>query len=136
MDTFDINGGNAETACGDSNLENALASPTSERQFFDQESKIISQESNGDFKSILVKKNHSPPTKKKLRKMKTNLGSTENIEKISFPSSPRLKRKSSDAETSSGESEEFNGFDLKDSAVSRPESIILKKLIGKYLYFI
>jgi hypothetical protein len=133
MDAFDFNGGNGQITRGDSNLENVMVSVSSENQFFEEENKLISEEVNGDLKTIHVKKNISPLSKKRLRKFKTSPNITEDTYKSLFVSvSPNLnKRKTSDIDdVSSGESEEFNGFDLKDPEIFESGSIILKKLIG------
>lgn len=137
MDSFDFNGGNTDIVHGDSNLDSVCEQGSSEK-CFDDENEFNNEELNGDFKSSLSpKKNCLSPGKRKLRKLKTDLTPVENIHKALIPTSPKSsKRKVSDVEVSSDDTEEFNGFDLKDLEMFEPGNEILKKLIGKLFYYI
>lgn len=132
----DVNGGNAEVAREDSNLErSSTVMPESpEKPLAGADAKMDDVELNGDIKSPTKKMATSPAARRKLRKFKANSTAADNEAK----SPARVnKRKPSDlAEVSSGESEEFNGFDNKGTENFEPSNLVLKKLIGDCTIFI
>lgn len=134
MEDLDFNSEGSALGQEDRNLQNVLIPEILEKQCFDEENKVIDQGLNGDPKSLLTNKSISPALKRKLQKFKDNQNTAEDInESVELPSTTikLARRKVYDTgEVSSGESEEFNGFDFKDPETFETSNIILKKLIG------
>ncbi|XP_012278875.1 uncharacterized protein LOC105698850 isoform X2 [Orussus abietinus] len=129
MDGADVNGGNAEVARDDPNLEN-VGVPDSQEESLDASSespKMDEQEVNGDLKGTIKK--GSPGVRRKLRKFKANSTSTIESDK---PKTRGRKRKLSEPDDASSEgSAEFNGFDAQGTEDLEPGNHVLKKLIAE-----
>lgn len=138
-----MNGGNAEVAREDSNLETVCAMDSQEELSQPTDAinvredvlglakgiKMDDQEVNGDLKGSR-KKGDTPMVRRKLRKFKAN--STSTIESDVKPEIRERKRKLSEPDAlSSEESTEFNGFDAQGSENLEPGSHVLKKLIAE-----
>lgn len=133
MEDLDFNNGNSELVQEDPNLQNLFIPEILDNQCLVGENKV-NQELNGDSKALSTNQSISPALKRKLRKYKENQNSTEDFnEPLELPSTmtkPSSRKVSDIAEVSSGESEEFIGFDFKDPDFFETSNIILKKLIG------
>ncbi|KAJ8687176.1 hypothetical protein QAD02_022970 [Eretmocerus hayati] len=134
MDTLDHNGGNAEVARGDSNLENLLVSDKpSDKQCSEQESKSVDeQELNGEVKSSPGKKLASPSAKRKLQRRSKTISADSPIKspKQNSPSKVVRRKIFNDGDMSSCDSEDFIGFDAHQQRINDSHSIILEKLLG------
>ncbi|XP_076662681.1 uncharacterized protein LOC143365954 isoform X2 [Andrena cerasifolii] len=128
MDGASVNGGNADEARENPNLETPSMPDLQETQIkVDTVVKMEGQEVNGDIKGP-SKKSTTPGVRRKLRKFKAN--STSTIETDS--STKGRKRKLSEPDdASSEESTEFNGFDVQGANDLEPGSHVLKKLIAE-----
>lgn len=127
MDGASVNGGNADEARENPNLETPSMPDLQETQIkVEAAVKMEGQEVNGDIKGP-SKNSTAPGVRRKLRKFKAN--STSTIESDS--STKGRKRKLSEPDdVSSEESTEFNGFDVQGTNDLEPGSHVLKKLIG------
>ena len=128
MDGASVNGGNADEARENPNLETPSMPDLQETQMkVETAVKMEGQEVNGDIKGP-SKKSTTPGVRRKLRKFKAN--STSTIESDS--STKGRKRKLSEPDdVSSEESTEFNGFDVQGANDLEPGSDVLKKLIAE-----
>ncbi|XP_015438434.1 PREDICTED: uncharacterized protein LOC107193494 isoform X1 [Dufourea novaeangliae] len=128
MDGANVNGGNAEEARDNPNLELIGMSEIEETQVKVESIAIMDgQEVNGDVKGS-SKRSPTPVVRRKLRKFKAN--STSTIE--SDTSTKERKRKLSELDdVSSEESMEFNGFDAQWANEMEPGSNVLRKLIAE-----
>lgn len=87
MDSFDFNGGNTDIVHGDSNFDSVCEQGTSEKCF--EENEFVNEELNGDFKlSLSPKKNCLSPGKRKLRKLKSDSTTVENIHRALILTTP------------------------------------------------
>ncbi|KAG7197587.1 hypothetical protein KM043_006053 [Ampulex compressa] len=131
MDDANVNGGNADVARENPNLE-LVAMPDLqevEEKAASTTEKMDGQEVNGDLKG-LGKNSPTPPVRRKLRKFKAN--STSTIETDAVLGQRGRKRKLSEPDDmSSEESMEFNGFDVQGANELEPGSHVLKKLIAE-----
>ena len=126
-----MNGGNAEVAREESNLENVVEMPELKDDIIDNTTTLAkteeSSEVNGDIKS--PKKKGTPVFRRKLRKFKAN--STSDADTDAKPLTRGQKRKPSDPdEISSEDSAEFNGFDSQVIGNTTTGTQVLQKLIG------
>lgn len=142
--TVEVNGGNAEVARDEPNLEN-VETPTNETTSNESPdgnntntlTSVKMEESqptevNGDVKTI--KKKMTPGAKRKLRKIKANSPGNSDID--AKPHTRGQKRKISEPDDlSSEDSAEFNGFDTKVTENVEPGSHVLQKLIGESKIF-
>ncbi|XP_043283732.1 uncharacterized protein [Venturia canescens] len=137
--TVEVNGGNAEVARDEPNLEN-VETPMNETTNNDSldgnntntltsiKMEETPTEVNGDVKT--TKKKLTPGAKRKLRKIKAN--STGNSDTDVKPHTRGQKRKVSEPDDlSSEDSAEFNGFDTKVLDSTEPGSHVLQKLIAE-----
>ncbi|XP_072756087.1 uncharacterized protein [Anoplolepis gracilipes] len=133
MDGANVNGGNAEVTREDSNLESGDGGVTTvpmEESFSDKTSaaNADTQEVNGDLKGS-SKKHGAPFPRRKMKKLKTNSTSTIESDAMGPLETRGRKRKFSELEDSSEDSE-FNGFDSKGLEL-QPGSHVLRKLIAE-----
>lgn len=142
MEVVDVNGGNAEAANENSNLENVANTlnilQDSEESIID-DFKMEPPDTTDDIKLSPPKTSSpasSPAAKRKLRKFKANSTSSNETDL-----SPKLlkgrKRKFSELDDlSSEESIEFTGFDHHESdEVQTFRNHVLQKLIGNIHYY-
>lgn len=128
MDGINVNGGNADGAREDPNLEAGSVPNLQETQVKVDTPKMDGQDVNGDIRNS-PKKGMEINVRRKLRKFKAN--STSTIESDSTLNTKGRKRKLSEPDDlSSEESMEFNGFDIQADNEVEPASHVLKKLIG------
>ncbi|XP_058798404.1 uncharacterized protein LOC131668335 isoform X1 [Phymastichus coffea] len=131
MDASDLNGGKAETARVDFNLECMFTAETPVKVIADND-KPGDKNLNGDLKSILNKKNASPSVKRKSRKLKANSNNSVATGKLSPTAMQLNKRKASEnVDVSSSETEEFNGFEIEEIQNLESGYTVLKKLIAE-----
>nr|XP_033193593.1 uncharacterized protein LOC117158613 isoform X2 [Bombus vancouverensis nearcticus] len=128
MDGINVNGGNADGAREDPNLEAGSVPNLQETQVKVDTPKMDEQDVNGDIRNS-PKKGMEINVRRKLRKFKAN--STSTIESDSTLNTKGRKRKLSEPDDlSSEESMEFNGFDIQGDNEVELASRVLKKLIG------
>lgn len=129
MDGVNVNGGNADEARDNPNLEAGSMPDLQETQDkVETTIKADSQEVNGDVKGS-PKKGMIPHIREKLCKFKAN--STSTIESDTMLNIKGRKRKHSEPDdVSSEESMEFTGFDIQGANELQRGSYVLKKLIG------
>lgn len=137
MDGANVNGGNAEESREDSNLESGgdgggVTAVLMEDSLSNKTTAADAQEVNGDLKSS-SKKHDAPFPRRKMRKLKANSTSTVESDATEPLGTRGRKRKFSELEDSSEDSE-FNGFDSKGLEL-QPGSHVLKKLIGSIRYY-
>lgn len=134
MDSLSVDGGNCETAHTESNLE---IKENQDASIVSCSEKINTGETNSDHQ-LLCGKNMSPTYKRKLRNSKSISSTDDDIfESPPLKSLPKQKRKASQlTEIDSSESEDFNGFDLKDLEIFDNYSKILRKLLGIHFIFL
>ncbi|KMQ93271.1 f-box lrr-repeat protein 7 [Lasius niger] len=133
MDGANVNGGNAEESREDSNLESGGGDGGGVTAVLMEDSlskttAADAQEVNGDLKSS-SKKHDAPFPRRKMRKLKANSTSTVESDATEPLGTRGRKRKFSELEDSSEDSE-FNGFDSKGLEL-QPGSHVLKKLIAE-----
>ncbi|CAK9801388.1 F-box/LRR-repeat protein 7 [Anthophora quadrimaculata] len=130
MDRASLNGGNADRARENPNLETGSMPDLQETQDkVETATKMDGQEVNGDMKGS-SKKGMAPNARRKLCKFKVN--STSTIESDTILNTKGRKRKLPEPDDlSSEESMEFNGFDLQGDNEMEPGSHVLKKLIAE-----
>lgn len=136
MDGANVNGGNAEESREDSNLESGGdgggVTAVLMEDSLSNKTAADAQEVNGDLKSS-SKKHDAPFPRRKMRKLKANSTSTVESDATEQLGTRGRKRKFSELEDSSEDSE-FNGFDSKGLEL-QPGSHVLKKLIGSIRYY-
>nr|XP_034183797.1 uncharacterized protein LOC117605990 isoform X2 [Osmia lignaria] len=130
MDGVNVNGGNADEARDNPNLEAGSMPDLQETQDkVETTIKVDSQEVNGDVKGS-PKKGMIPHIREKLCKFKAN--STSIIESDTMLNIKGRKRKLSEPDdVSSEESMEFTGFDIQGANELQRGSYVLKKLIAE-----
>ncbi|XP_076638788.1 uncharacterized protein LOC143350607 isoform X1 [Colletes latitarsis] len=130
MDGANVNGGNADEARENPNLESGSMPELQEAQeTVETTIQMDGQEVNGDIKGP-SKKSPTPIVRRKLRKFKAN--STSTIESDTTLDTKGRKRKLSEPDdVSSEDSMEFNGFDAQGANDFEPGSHVLRKLIAE-----
>lgn len=130
MDGANVNGGNADEARENPNLEADSMPDLQEAQDkVETATKMDGQEVNGDIKGSSKKGTALLNVRRKLRKFKAM--STSTIESDTTLNTKGRKRKVSEPDDlSSEESMGFNGFDVQGGNETEPGSHVLKKLIG------
>ncbi|XP_054015205.1 uncharacterized protein LOC128896072 isoform X4 [Hylaeus anthracinus] len=128
MDDANVNGGNADEARENPNLETGSMPELQETQDnVETTAKIDGQEVNGDIKGSSKK---SPIVRRKMRKFKAN--STSTIESDTPLDTKGRKRKLSEPDdASSDESMEVYGFDVQEAKNVQLRIHILRKLIAE-----
>ncbi|XP_012149147.1 uncharacterized protein LOC100881143 isoform X2 [Megachile rotundata] len=130
MDGVNVNGGNANEARADPNLEAESMPDLHEMQIkIEPTIKVESQEVNGDIMGS-ARKGMIPHIREELSKFKADSTSTTESDDTIFNTKGRKRKHSDTDDVSSEESVEFNGFDIQGTNELQPGSHILKKLIG------
>lgn len=124
MDGTNVNGGNADRAHENPNLETDNMPDLREIIKVETATIMDGQEVNGDIKSSL-KKGTEFNARKKL------YNSSSIIESDTILNTKGRKRKLSEPDDSSEDSMGFNGFDLQENNEMEPASHVLKKLIAE-----
>ncbi|XP_076172948.1 uncharacterized protein LOC143149451 isoform X2 [Ptiloglossa arizonensis] len=129
MDGANVNGGNADEARENPNLETGSMPELQETQDnVETTTKMDGQEVNGDIKGS--SKKSTTASSRKLHKFKAN--STSIIESDTTLDIKGRKRKLSEIDdASSEESMEFNGFDIQGANELEPGRHVLRKLIAE-----
>ncbi|XP_017881306.1 uncharacterized protein LOC108625648 isoform X2 [Ceratina calcarata] len=128
MDGANVNGGNADEAGENPNLEiSSMPDPQGIQIKVDVAEEMDGQEVNGDIKGAL--KRGMSLYVNRMHKLKVSFISIVDSNKLLFTKG--LKRKHSEQDDLSSEESMFNGFDLQGDTELQPGSHILKKLIAE-----
>lgn len=134
MDASDFNGGKAEMARVDVNLESMVTPEIPVKSSVDED-KLEDRNLNGDYKPSFSKKSTSPVVKRKLRKLKVNSNTSDDACKLSSVAMKLSKRKASEnMDSHSSGSEDFSGFEIGEIQNIERGCTVLQKLIGIVLF--